>query len=97
MSTYNVDIRHPMAQTRMVRREKYAWPGGYAMALVTTDGGILCADCVQSEFSQISSAYRSNDRRSGWHPAGMTHTGEMDDFCMCDHCGAVIFDPDAND
>ena len=39
-----------LRRVRAMARERYAWPGGYALALVTTDGGILCPDCVRAEY-----------------------------------------------
>ena len=75
---------------KLVARDRYAWPGGYAMALITSDGGELCPDCVRAEFRQIIWSHLTNETGSGWHPAGITHDGETDDDLICDHCGREI-------
>lgn len=80
---------HPMMAARIVRKGKYAWPGGYALALVVNDGALLCPHCVEQEFSQISFAHR-HKLNDGWRPEGLTHSGEWDDAEFCDHCGNEI-------
>ena len=75
---------------KIVAREHFAWPGGYAMALVTADGGELCPECVRAEFRQIAASYLHGQTNSGWYPAGIVHTGETDDDLVCDHCGRTI-------
>jgi hypothetical protein len=80
---------------KLVAREHYAWPGGYEMAIVTHDAGLLCFKCVRREWREIAGAYVRGETRGGWYPAGMTHTGEMEQIETCDHCGRIIYDPDA--
>lgn len=84
-----IDTTKPMGAARYVRRERYTWPGGYPLVLITTDGGLLCADCVTDNFSNISWAHR-NKCSDGWRPAGMM-TVEEPDSDVCDHCGAPIY------
>jgi hypothetical protein len=86
----SLDMARPMAAARCVRRDRYAWPGAYALALVTTDGGVLCPDCVRDNFASISWAHR-NSCSNGWQPVGMMCESETDDVTLCDHCGRVIF------
>lgn len=88
-----LDHSRPMAAARIVRRERYAWPGGYALMLATTDGGALCPACVASEFHQIADAARNIARRSGWHPAGIICESEIDGTICCDHCSAETINP----
>ena len=80
-----------MGAARIVRREKYAWPGGYELALVMDDGELLCAQCVHEEFHNISTSHRHaiND---GWRPAGITHAGEHEEAQYCSHCGKQVFE-----
>lgn len=86
-----IDTTKPMGAARYVRRERYAWPGGYPLALITTAGGLLCADCVTDNFSNIAWAHRN--RCSGWRPAGMIAVEEpTTDTCDC--CGAYIYRDD---
>jgi hypothetical protein len=90
---------------RLVAREKYLWPGAYLAVLVTDDGGLLCPYCVRSEYRQIYEESKWDSPGSGWKPAGITGTHEMecfdedgnvldiDDFVTpCDHCGRNLFD-----
>lgn len=85
-----LDMGKPMAAARMVRREKYVWPGGYAMALVFTDGQCACADCVAENFHLISQDTRDGCR-GGWQAAGMMHAGEAESEELCACCGEPIF------
>lgn len=84
-----IDIRTPMGAARYVRRACYAWPGGYPLALVTADGGLLCPSCVKVEFSQISYSHR-HAISDGWRPAGVICFEEPSEGC-CDHCNKPIY------
>jgi hypothetical protein len=81
---------HPMGAARIVRRERYAWPGGYALALVLTDGALLCPDCVTKEWRLVSAAHRSRDNAGGWRPLGLEICEAPDQDVICDHCGDLI-------
>lgn len=91
-----INTRHPMGAARYVRMERYAWPGGYATALLTSDGGLLCPDCVASEWPQIAYSNR-HKLRDGWRPAGIISESETDDSAVCDHCGRVIWESKLDD
>ena len=87
-----LDRDRPMATARIVRRDRYAWPGGYALALVTADGGALCPECVRENFHAISEESRwIGNSGSGWKPAGMACESETDESETCDHCGREIW------
>lgn len=88
--TATIRIEHPMGAARYVRRERYAWPGGYALALVLADGGALCPDCVASEFPQISYSHRHR-LRDDWRPVGVASEADADEGCTCDHCGRTVW------
>ena len=75
---------------KTVARDKFAWPGGYALFLVMDDGGELCPDCVRAEFRQIVWNTLTYQPRLGWFPVGLDHTGNCDDAPACCHCGRVI-------
>lgn len=47
-------------------RTKYAWPGGYELFGITTDGALLCTDCLQANFKTICEATK-NRFRNGWN------------------------------
>jgi hypothetical protein len=80
---------HPMGAARIVRRERYAWPGGYALALVLEDGACLCPACTAAEWAQISFSHRHH-LRDGWRPAGLEICEAPEEDVTCDHCGATI-------
>ena len=67
---------------------RYAWPGGYPLYYVTTDGAALCADCMTQERAQIvrSTVENSHD---GWNVSGQDVNWE-DTQLYCDHCNKRI-------
>lgn len=71
-----------------IRAGEYAWPGGYPLFLLTSDGCPLCFDCAREEFSQIAYAikYKLND---GWRIVGCDINYEEKDM-LCGHCGERI-------
>jgi hypothetical protein len=77
---------------KIVARERYGWPGGYALALVMGDGETLCPDCVRECWREIVQAnlWRDNGGDPCWTPAGITHTGETDDALTCAQCENAI-------
>ena len=77
----SVDIKHAI-------RTKYAWPGGYPLFLIMSDGGALCIDCGKKEFRQIAYAHRHN-LKDGWHVAAPNINWEDTDL-YCDHCNNKI-------
>lgn len=70
-------------------RQKFAWPGGYAIVGICSDGGVLCCDCMRAEYKQIANArrHRLND---GWRVEAITTTECEDAPIDCDHCGKAI-------
>ncbi len=66
----------------------YAWPGGYPVYYVTTDGGALCPKCMTAERAQIvrSTVERQHD---GWALEGSDINWE-DSQLYCDHCSKRI-------
>lgn len=70
------------------KAKPFAWPGGYPLFYVTTDGAALCPTCVTKERAQI---FRSTHERShdGWAIAGVDANYE-DINLYCDHCGKSI-------
>lgn len=74
-----------------LRAGDYAWPGGYQLAYITADGGLLHPDTVRAELSQIVDAIWTNDRSSGWRIVGMTGEHEMDFPAYCYHTGRKIW------
>lgn len=70
------------------RANAYAWPGGYPVYYVTTNGAALCPECVTKERAQIlrSTHERSHD---GWAIEG-TDVNYEDASLYCDHCDTRI-------
>ena len=90
-----LDTTHPMGAARLVRRDVYAWPGGYEMALMTTDGELLCHTCVEDNFASISWEHR-HKTDAGWRPHGYVVIEEPgDDYCA--HCGEMFWELEVGD
>ena len=75
-------------ELRKAIRAKFAWPGGYPIYLVMSDGGSLCMDCAKSEYPLIARSNRDNSR-DGWKPEGVDVNWE-DSALYCDHCSKRI-------
>ena len=72
-----------------LRSGKYAWPGGYPLYFVTSDGGVLSFEAARAEWRQIVWAHLNNATRCGWHLAGVDVNYE-DPYLECEHTGARI-------
>ncbi|MGY4224350.1 hypothetical protein ACVMIH_001711 [Bradyrhizobium sp. USDA 4503] len=73
-----------------LRAGAYAWPGGYPLAFLTTDGAALCFDCARSERRNVfwSIANRCND---GWRVMACDMIDSDDsEETTCDHCSKEI-------
>ena len=82
--------RAGLRAAKIVAREKFAWPGGYALFLVMSDGGILCPECIRANWRSIVQYTLWRQPQSGWDAAGLDHTGNCDDPPNCDDCGRII-------
>ena len=71
-----------------LRAGEYAWPGGYQMALSTSDGETLCYSCGRAEFPQIARAIRDRSR-CGWRVVGSFIHWEGEPL-QCAHCNRSI-------
>ena len=72
-----------------IRSGPYAWPGGYPMFAIMTDGGALCFDCLRSEWREIVDAHKRSDTTGGWMVEGLDINWESADL-TCDHCSKEI-------
>lgn len=70
------------------KAEAYAWPGGYPIYYVTSDGGVLCPPCVTKEYERIRESSLDN-ARDGWALDGRGVNYEDPDL-YCDHCSQRI-------
>lgn len=69
-------------------RNKYAWPGGYPLFLVTSDGSALCVACGRKEWRQI--AYSILHGISDEWRVEAPDINWEDPQLFCDHCGKRI-------
>ena len=79
-------------QARHAARNKYAWPGGYPLAIVMADGECLCTECTRKNWHQIArntllTARQWPDKQ--WQTAGAEVNWENNDL-YCAHCNAQI-------
>jgi hypothetical protein len=70
------------------RNGPYAWPGGYPLFFIASDGAALSFDAVRQNLKSVlhSIAYRVND---GWRVVGMEINWE-DASLYCEHSGKRI-------
>ena len=73
---------------RAMRNGPYAWPGGYPLYFVMSDGEALSFDAARKERRQILEALRDYDN-SGWRPVAMDINWE-DDNLICAHTNERI-------
>jgi hypothetical protein len=63
----------------------YAWPGGYPLFAITSDGAALCRHCCKAERASIGTTTGGD----GWHIVAL-EINWGDDCLFCDHCGSRI-------
>ena len=78
-----------------IRRGAYAWPGGYPLALLTSDGGTLHIKCGRENYREVYQATRDHDD-SGWRVTAVFPNWE-DGELRCDHCNERIESAYADD
>ena len=78
-----------LAVVKQAIREPYAWPGGYPLYLVMSDGELLSLDAARKEWATICYAVFSGDEHGGWMPAGVDINWENPDL-YCAHTNARI-------
>ena len=71
-----------------IRNGGYAWPGGYPLYFITSDGAALSFETAKREFRAIADAIRQHDN-SGWRIVACDINYE-DDNLYCDHSGDKI-------
>lgn len=81
-------MRYVPKQIKQAIRDKYAWPGGYPLYLVTQDGAALCTSCGRKEYRQIVWDYH-HDASTGWRAVAADINWE-DTELICDHCNKPI-------
>ena len=67
----------------------YAWPGGYPVVYITTDGGTFCPDCANGQNGSEARTEPGNYPNDGWVIVGHAIHWEGDPI-SCDHCNTEI-------
>jgi hypothetical protein len=92
-SIYNAQQRRfgrhetPRDAALYVMRHQYAWPGGYHLMIITSDGGLICGKCAKDNARQILESTR-DDSGDGWQATALFNTCESDGPDVCDNCNA---------
>lgn len=81
-------------QLRSTLRVRYTFPGAYEIFYITSDGGLLCHDCVLANYRSVSDEVRSG-HGSGWRVVGTVLDNEMDGPSECSHCNRPVNDEEA--
>lgn len=71
-----------------LRNGRYAWPGGYPLFFITSDGAALSFDTARSEFRLIADSIQS-ELDDGWRIIACEINYE-DSSLFCEHSGAAI-------
>jgi hypothetical protein len=50
---------------KAIRNGPFAWPGGYSVLFICSDGGLLCHECANKNARRIIDSIRNNSR-DGW-------------------------------
>ena len=69
-------------------RHPFAWPGGYPVYVVLSDGETLCRECTRKEYKRLLADTRDNDSTSGWNVVDAEILWEGEYYCA--HCSKQI-------
>jgi len=72
-----------------LRAGEYAWPGGYRLFFITSDGATISFDTVRDNLANILDSIRTH-RNDGWRVIACESTANCDDDVFCDHSGDLI-------
>jgi len=75
-------------QVKHAIRNPYAWPGGYPVYTLMSDGEMLCSTCARDNFRLIVQATKDN-WRDGWQ-AEATMINWEDNDAYCCHCNKKL-------
>jgi hypothetical protein len=85
----HTDINSVADLKATLRNGRYAWPGGYPLYFVTSDGAALSFEVVRSEFRQVAAAIADDDTCGGWRVIACDVNWEDTDL-HCEHSGDLI-------
>lgn len=88
-------LNTPAQFGKALKTGPYAWPGGYPLFFITSDGAALCFKCAKEQGKQVTDSIRTkcND---GWRIVAMDANWE-DPSLYCDHCNKQIESAYADD
>ena len=86
MSNFNFET---MKQVKETIRKPYTFPGGYEKFAVCKDGGVLCVECLKSEYYNVcrSTLFGYGD---GWEVSGIDAECNLAGSMTCDHCNHTL-------
>jgi hypothetical protein len=70
-------------------RSRYAWPGGYPLYIVMSDGEALSIDAARENYKLLCAAYIRGDKHDSWLAEGANINYE-DENLFCIHTGEKI-------
>lgn len=85
MNNRNLATLH---EVKKAIRNKYAWPGGYPLYIVMTDGESLSINAARDNWRLICAAMESGQKQDSWHVAGIDINYES--YLVCCHTGLEI-------
>ena len=83
------NITTPRELASTIRAGGHAWPGGYEVFFITSDGSVICHSCAIAEYSNIVDSIR-RDIDDGWRIVGADCNADIDGEINCDHCDGEI-------
>ena len=75
---------------------RFDWLGGYAHAVLLSDGEVLGPECVAPNYREISHATRHGER-SGWAAVAVIALDGADEPEHCAHCYKLLDGPPSTD
>ena len=72
-----------------LRAGPYAWPGGYPLYFLSSDGSVLSFAAVRGELRQVLHALRHPGHDPWWEVVTVCTNWEEPDLC-CEHTGQPI-------
>lgn len=80
--------RRNLSALKEAVRWKYAWPGGYPLSAITTDGAALCMECVRKNWRNVAQETLHPSWSCGWGVAAVDILWEGGN--CCDNCGECL-------
>jgi hypothetical protein len=90
-SRFDRQLTNGSIALRAAVRQAYAWPGGYDLIFVTSDGACLCTKCVRKNYRLVSDS-RRKEINDGWRVIAVDASCNSDEETLCDNCGAVLIE-----